>query len=388
MFHSFLQQCTLQGSSTLSIASHGSVITKRNEIFIFGRNQNIFASNNGVGVVVGQYQQSNTTFENCNSSFEEELDIYIHNMDCFYDEQRDTIYIACTCESYDEEEGFSIYFFEYSISKSKWRKLTVFPKRSGAVIEYRNHSFIIFGGIGTTRRFNDLHQYDIETNTWNHLPPLWDDIFNDASDSTSSIPNSPSAPNVNTISIPTPRHSSCHSLLRDSKELFIFGGNGKDTYLSYWNDNKFLDDAFIYHFGTQKWRSLNPAGNFRPSPRVQASCLYIDSWDCILLIGGTNTAQVFDEIFLFSISQNVWTKMQNRYNCGSINRLPSICTHTSHKVRNQHPLEIVTIAVDENNNQESNQIIVMQLWNESSVAIQAKLLNLLKNFPDVHFYYS
>jgi hypothetical protein len=72
------------------------------------------------------------------------------------------------------------HFISYDIASNSWVKESTFPglKRSGAVIaQVGSKAYMLGGGESTFRYYNDVWEYDIQTNTWKQKPNLPFGVF-------------------------------------------------------------------------------------------------------------------------------------------------------------------------------------------------------------------
>jgi hypothetical protein len=136
-----------------------------------------------------------------------------------------------------------------------------------------NHEkLLLFGGVGANLYFNDLHEFNLETNHWVECYPIG--------------------------SKPSPR-GGCASSLLQQRTLLIFGGRGEDGFVS---DLFSLD---LVHLG---WSPVHVAGQ-RPGGREDAVMATAPS-GLVFLLGGCGAAGAESDLWRFDPTQAHWDLLE------------------------------------------------------------------------------
>ena len=70
----------------------------------------------------------------------------------------------------------------------------------------------------------------------------------------------------------------------------------------------FSNDLFSYDVASNTWTKVNPSGTL-PSPRWRSGFAYDSTNDTILLYGGQDAAQVYNDTWVYSAAAGSWTKL-------------------------------------------------------------------------------
>jgi N-acetylneuraminic acid mutarotase len=133
---------------------------------------------------------------------------------------------------------------------------------------------ILFGGWDGARPLDDTWAYDPGANAWTRLDPAGE--------------------------VPSPR--SGHSMVYDpaSSRALLFGGD---------SNGRYLNDTWAYDPGANAWTRLDPAGDL-PSVRARHSMVYDPVGSRVILFGGENNAQFFNDTWSYDVDTNAWTLLE------------------------------------------------------------------------------
>ncbi|MHA2275911.1 MAG: Kelch repeat-containing protein [Candidatus Kariarchaeaceae archaeon] len=80
--------------------------------------------------------------------------------------------------------------------------------------------------------------------------------------------------------------------------IVLFGGN---------NGTSYFDDTWIFNLTTQAWIQMYPSTP--PSPRTAHSMVYNSKSDKVILFGGNNVTNRFNETWVYDLQSNSWIEM-------------------------------------------------------------------------------
>lgn len=144
------------------------------------------------------------------------------------------------------------------------------PRDRHCAVVYKD-GFYVFGGFDGQARVNDLHRYDIVSGEWSRILPSWDNL-----------------------AVPTPRHSHCAVVYKDS--MLVFGGY----------DGSYRCDLFEYNFLTNSWRSIETVGRI-PRARYRATCVVYR--DFMILHGGHDGTRHLSDTHVLDLRNMTWTTL-------------------------------------------------------------------------------
>eukprot|EP01122_Echinamoeba_exundans_P011551 TRINITY_DN4626_c0_g1_i1.p1 TRINITY_DN4626_c0_g1~~TRINITY_DN4626_c0_g1_i1.p1 ORF type:complete len:859 (+),score=123.51 TRINITY_DN4626_c0_g1_i1:107-2683(+) len=92
-----------------------------------------------------------------------------------------------------------------------------------------------------------------------------------------------------------------HSLLRYDKRLVLFGGT---------DGKSFFNDSFFFHTDTNRWKKLETTG--APPCARAGHCSIITGHDQMLVIGGHDGTNFFNDIFKLALDTGTWTQITTK----------------------------------------------------------------------------
>jgi len=131
------------------------------------------------------------------------------------------------------------------------------------------NGFFIFGGFDGSQRVNDMHVFDLETNTWGRVLTAQGNA-------------------------PTPRHSHAAVVYRDS--MYVFGGY----------DGSYRCDFHEFNFLTRQW-TIMPSGGDVPRPRYRGTCVVHE--DRMILHGGHDGSRHLQDTYIYDFEQSAWQQL-------------------------------------------------------------------------------
>lgn len=139
---------------------------------------------------------------------------------------------------------------------------------------YLNHCILIFGGYDGSN-CNDVHSFNLETNTWEQL--------------------------IGKGQVPTPQY--CHCAVALNNKMYIFGGRGWIATHVYFNDIHSFDPK------TQIWEKIELKDNsHKPSKRFRASLIAYNQE--LILFGGHNGKRCCaNHVYSFSLNTKRWRRI-------------------------------------------------------------------------------
>mmetsp|Transcript_2116 Transcript_2116/g.3876 ORF Transcript_2116/g.3876 Transcript_2116/m.3876 type:complete len:633 (+) Transcript_2116:126-2024(+) len=144
------------------------------------------------------------------------------------------------------------------------------PRDRHCSVVYQD-GFYVFGGFDGHARVNDLHRYDIVSGEWSRILPSW-----------------------NNTTVPTPRHSHCAVVYKDS--MLVFGGY----------DGSYRCDLFEYNFLTNSWRCIETMGRI-PRARYRATCVVYG--DFMILHGGHDGTRHLSDTHVLDLRNMSWATL-------------------------------------------------------------------------------
>lgn len=171
--------------------------------------------------------------------------------------------------------------WEYDFIMSSWIQFTVtsyylpISRISHTAIYANSNKMIMFAGTsiinGNTYFLNDIWEFNTSNAYWTQLAP----------------------------SNPLPPYRCRHTAIyTDSNTMIIFGG---------YDLNYIWNDLWEYNISANSWTQLNLSSPL-PSKRYSHSAIYTNS-NTMLVFGGTDGAQVFNDLWEYKISANSWTQL-------------------------------------------------------------------------------
>lgn len=142
------------------------------------------------------------------------------------------------------------------------------PRFGHSAVVHQQDKMYIFGGYDGVDR-NDLYCFDFELMQWNAVL-------------------------VKQGTPPPPRQY--HSAVVYEDEMYVFGGK---------NGTRHYHDLHAFHFGSQSWRVVTAESVVKPWPRAGHTAVAFGS--LMVVFGGMNGKQNFNDLSVYSIRTNRWT---------------------------------------------------------------------------------
>jgi len=175
--------------------------------------------------------------------------------------------------------GFKNDIWLFSISANSWSQLSpagTLPsarERHAMVMEESNGRIYMVGGFDGTQLHNDTWLYNISANSWTELFPSG--------------------------GLLTTRFD--HTMVIDelNGNIYVFGGSTFTV---------ILNDIWLYSISDNSWTELFPSGG---PPLIRSSHVMVINQlnGNIYMFGGGDAIQTFNDIWLYSISDNSWTEL-------------------------------------------------------------------------------
>lgn len=145
----------------------------------------------------------------------------------------------------------------------------------GFILEFleNQNKFFIYGGLSNQGFVNSSWYFDPVTGNWSE---------------------------ITTIN-PDARLGSC-SVIDSDGNVILFGGKSKN--------GGFINDTLIFNTLQQQWEYLSPAG-IRPDERFFPSCIWLEDYNAMMVIGGANNFKIFNDIWIldFNGTSPVWEQI-------------------------------------------------------------------------------
>jgi len=98
-----------------------------------------------------------------------------------------------------------------------------------------------------------------------------------------------------------------HAWAHYENSLFIFGGRIADRRLTNKKAQRtYINDLWRYNLDDEQWTEIEGKGDI-PSPRHNHSAIFFDNK--IWVFGGANEEGIFDDLYTFSIKENLWKRV-------------------------------------------------------------------------------
>jgi hypothetical protein len=136
---------------------------------------------------------------------------------------------------------------------------------------YRTDKVLLFGGYPSSY-LNDTWIFDLSLNSWTQQ---------------------------NTTNSPTHRQHHAMTPIAGTNKVLLFGGYDGVTY---------FNDTWIYDLGENTWTNITMA--IKPSARANHAMATIDCTDNVVLSGGYNGDNYFDDTWIFDLSSKTWSEIQ------------------------------------------------------------------------------
>ncbi len=108
-----------------------------------------------------------------------------------------------------------------------------------------------------------------------------------------TTPSTPSPTNT-----PGKRSDFGMATIHGTDKVLLFGGK----------KSPLIDDTWVYDLSTKTWTDKNPSGS-KPNARESHAMATIWGTDKVVLFGGRNSTNFFDDTWVYDFSANSWTKM-------------------------------------------------------------------------------
>ena len=206
--------------------------------------------------------------------------------------QGDTLYaLGGNTGSFDRH--LSNELWSYDLKSHTWKQLAPLESgvfRTNLTYDPVTHALYSFGGghhgkeFGTLIFSNQIHAYDIKSNTWSVVHP---------SDPKQPVPD-PRSWHVAAI---TPNKDNSHST------LYIFGGIG---------DKQMYGDFWKFDIQEKHWTLINSEGPTTPLKRAQSSFSYDSKHRNLYLYAGIQffgTNGLLNDVWKYNIDNSTWEKV-------------------------------------------------------------------------------
>ncbi|KAL9655007.1 hypothetical protein ABK040_008792 [Willaertia magna] len=195
----------------------------------------------------------------------------------------------------EEEENFRNELFAFSLIERKWNLLFKHnvnieeinepPKTWGHASIYSpyNRSFYLFGGIKITDDYNsDLFRFDLQKRVWIKIKPI----------------------NAKSTELPLGRQGHRMVYLPWCDSFILFGG--------YTDNDNHLNDFLKFDIVRNEWSKVKEESTLhsdRPSPREVFSIILNEKKRSIIIFGGKDLDERFNDMYEFSFITNQWKKI-------------------------------------------------------------------------------
>jgi N-acetylneuraminic acid mutarotase len=145
------------------------------------------------------------------------------------------------------------------------------------VYDDANQVVILFGGYSkaTGADLNDTWAYDPAANTWTKLQTTGD--------------------------VPSARGGCGMVYDQSESKTVLFGGTDSKA-------KTYFNDTYVFDYGTKTWTKVTPAGE-TPSLRSGLGLAYDPTSLTVVLFGGWDGAQYFNDTWTFSVATSTWTNL-------------------------------------------------------------------------------
>ncbi len=178
----------------------------------------------------------------------------------------------------------------YDIDTNTWTDMNPINKPTGGrhrhamASVHNDDKVILFGGgdgaFNGGAHFNDTWVYDLSENNWTLKNPSYS---------------------------PPRKHMHAMATVYGEDKIVLYGGN--DGTGSYFND------TWIYNIGNDTWTQKTPKSS--PCNRSSHAMAAIYKTDKILLFGGINFKNCYDDTWIYDSNNNTWTNMKpTQHPCG------------------------------------------------------------------------
>jgi len=201
------------------------------------------------------------------------------------------------------------------------------PRWKHAAIALSAHELMIFGGnINNTQRLNDVWIFDTDTRSWSQPEATLSTTLKDikffhkhgnnkeepllsgmgVADETYFEDFNVDAQMVRVgmdtnDAAPAPR--SGHTLARCNDDVFVFGGFGGGQY-----QRKAFNDMYAFSVASRQWTKVDNTAGALPEGRAGHFCQPFGSK--LLMGGGWNSKQTFEDIWVFDCGSSSWNRVE------------------------------------------------------------------------------
>jgi len=150
-----------------------------------------------------------------------------------------------------------------------------FSPRSALTAVVWKNTMITFGGWNgfTKTWFNDLHEFNFDTNTWRPIKAKG----------------------------PLPPQRTSHAACQYKNCMYVFAGYSGD---------KYLNDLWELNLDTHTWRDMTALVRGKKPEARSRFCAAVLG-DKMYILGGWNKVNYFDDIHCFNFLNNTWTELSN-----------------------------------------------------------------------------
>jgi N-acetylneuraminic acid mutarotase len=213
----------------------------------------------------------------------EPLDSYDFGVGFFPTGEGDfTATVTISVEGYSNGYTFDVSgsFQDTPPTENDWTELnppTNPDGRSNSTMIYAgNGRVILFAGDNADDGFlGDMWMYNVFANTWTEITYEG-----------TETPGERNNPRITYI---------------ENDKILLFGGNN-----IVWTKDE-LNDTWIFDLNTKEWTDVTPTGT-NPPPRHSHELAYIGN-DKVILFGGTDASNYFNDVWEFDTSTNEWTEL-------------------------------------------------------------------------------
>jgi dynein heavy chain len=189
-----------------------------------------------------------------------------------------------------------LYKLDMSGSEFYWSKIETSgrspePRSDHTAVVFNGTKMLVFGGFRSTNvRYQDVWILDSATDEWSQPQPGMTEMKDGDVQFKRVWPD-----------VPAPRGSHSTSLV-GGNQLYVFGGYGGAGFA-----RKDFNDTSVLDLDTWEWRHVECSGEF---PDARSGHQAVTVQDKVYVIGGWNSMEQFDDMFMLDTVTNVWSKLQ------------------------------------------------------------------------------
>ena len=166
------------------------------------------------------------------------------------------------------------------------------PRSDHTAIVYNNTKMLVFGGFRSSHtRYQDVWILDSATDEWSQPLP-----------GTTEVKDNEVIFKRNWPDVPAPRGAHTCTLI-GGNQMYVFGGYGGSGFA-----RKDFNDITVLDLDTWEWRHLETSGEVPPARSGHQAVAIQDK---IYVIGGWNSIEQLNDMYMLDTVTNVWTKLQD-----------------------------------------------------------------------------